>query len=127
MLVNVTVKDKSGNFVRNLKPEDFTILEDNKPQKVTSFDIENVDAAASQDVAQSKPLTEEPAGEGKADVEPSAAANSSNQFKDRRLIILFFDLSAMEPDEMDRATTSALRYVDTANGSAGSGFHRFSR
>ena len=40
MLVNVTVKDKSGNFVRNLKPEDFTILEDNKPQKVTSFDIE---------------------------------------------------------------------------------------
>ena len=72
VLVNVTVKDKSGNFVRNLKPEDFTILEDNKPQKVTSFDIENVDAAASQDVAQSKPLTEEPAGEGKADVEPSA-------------------------------------------------------
>ena len=113
VLVNVTVKDKSGNFVRNLKPEDFTILEDNKPQNVTSFDIENVDAAASQDVAQSKPLTEEPAGEGKADVEPSAAANSSNQFKDRRLIILFFDLSAMEPDEMDRATTSALRYVDT--------------
>ena len=32
VLVNVTVRDKSGNFLRGLKPEDFTILEDNKPQ-----------------------------------------------------------------------------------------------
>ncbi|MGB7132664.1 MAG: VWA domain-containing protein, partial [Candidatus Sulfotelmatobacter sp.] len=37
----------------------------------------------------------------------------ANQFKDRRLIILFFDLSAMEPDEIDRAVTSAEHYVDT--------------
>src|SRR5579862_9195948 len=55
VLVNVTVRDKNGNFVRDLKPEDFTILEDNKPQKVSSFDIENVDAVATQDVAQAKP------------------------------------------------------------------------
>ncbi len=54
--VNVTVRDKNGNFVRGLKPEDFTILEDNKPQKVASFDIEDVDAVATQDVAQAKPL-----------------------------------------------------------------------
>ena len=33
-------------------------------------------------------------------------------FKDRRLIILFFDLSAMEPDEIDHAVTSAEHYVD---------------
>ena len=41
VLVNVTVRDKNGNFVRDLKPEDFSLLEDNKPQKVASFDIEN--------------------------------------------------------------------------------------
>ena len=44
VLVNVTVRDKSGKFVQGLKPENFTILEDNKPQKVVSFDVENVDA-----------------------------------------------------------------------------------
>jgi len=33
VLVNVTVRDKNGNFVRNLKPEDFNVLEDGKPQK----------------------------------------------------------------------------------------------
>ncbi len=109
VLVNVTVRDKNGNFVGGLKPQDFTILEDNKPQKIVSFDIENVDAVATQDVAQAKPLPGEPA--------PTASAKPtttlSDQFKDRRLIVLFFDLSAMEPDEIDRAITSAEHYVDS--------------
>src|SRR5579863_1937900 len=58
VLVNVTVKDKNGNFVPGLKPENFTILEDNKPQKVVSFDVENVDAVPALDLAQAKPLAE---------------------------------------------------------------------
>jgi VWFA-related protein len=109
VLVNVTVRDKNGNFVQGLKPEDFTILEDNKPQKVVSFDVENVDAVPASDVAQAKPLPDAtPASSG-----PTAAADASKQFKDRRLIVLFFDLSAMEPDEIDHAVTSAEHYVDT--------------
>jgi VWFA-related protein len=112
VLVNVTVKDKSGNFVRGLKPEDFTILEDNKPQKVVSFDVENIDAVATQDVVQAKPLPGQ-----SAPATPTAAAapsgSDADRFKDRRLIVLFFDLSAMEPDEIDRAITSAEHYVDT--------------
>ena len=109
VLVNVTVRDKNGNFVQGLKPDDFTILEDNKPQKVVSFDVENVDAVPASDVAQAKPLPDAvPASSG-----PTAAADASKQFKDRRLIVLFFDLSAMEPDEIDHAVTSAEHYVDT--------------
>ena len=110
VLVNITVRDKSGNIVTNLKPEDFTILEDNKPQKVVSFDIENIDAVANQDVAQAQTPTN-PA----QPTQPGAAVTSSNatdQFKDRRLIVLFFDLSAMEPDEIDRAVTAAEHYVE---------------
>src|SRR4029077_20445636 len=109
VLVNVTVRDKSGNIVRGLKPEDFTILEDNKPQKVVSFDVENIDAVANQDVAQTKPVTSLPNEQTNATVTPAASAN---QFKDRRLIVLFFDLSAMEPDEIERAVTAAQHYVD---------------
>jgi len=109
VLVNVTVRDKNGNFVQGLKPDDFTILEDNKPQKVVSFDVENVDAVPASDVAQAEPLPDAvPASSG-----PTAAADASKQFKDRRLIVLFFDLSAMEPDEIDHAVTSAEHYVDT--------------
>ena len=109
VLVNVTVRDKSGKFVRGLKPENFTILEDNKPQKILSFDVENVDAVPALDVTQAKPLPEPASGQ----TSPAAsAASTAAQFKDRRLIVLFFDLSAMEPDEIDRAVTSAEHYVD---------------
>jgi VWFA-related protein len=114
VLVNVTVRDKSGKFVQGLKPENFTILEDNKPQKVVSFDVENVDAVPPPDVTQAKPL---PAPTPAQPTAPPPAANPAAQlaaqFKDRRLIVLFFDLSAMEPDEIDHAVTSAEHYVDT--------------
>jgi VWFA-related protein len=117
VLVNVTVRDKNGNFVRGLKSENFTILEDNKPQKVVSFDVENIDAVANQEVAQAKPLsglTPQPAGAASSTTSAASSADQfAGQFKDRRLIILFFDLSAMEPDEIDRAVTSAEHYVNT--------------
>ncbi|MGC1453154.1 MAG: VWA domain-containing protein [Candidatus Sulfotelmatobacter sp.] len=111
VLVNVTVRDKNGNIVRGLKPEDFTILEDNKPQKAVSFDVENVDAVPNQGVTETKPLTTPPTEQTSPATTGRAA--SADQFKDRRLIVLFFDLSAMEPDEIDRAATSAEHYVDT--------------
>ena len=110
VLVNVTVRDKNGNFVRSLKPGDFSVFEDNKPQKVVSFDIENTDAVATQEVAQANPLPEETAAKPTS---TQSLASVVNEFKDRRLIVLLFDLSAMEPDEIDRAITSAVRYVDT--------------
>src|SRR5215831_236005 len=109
VLVNVTVRDKAGNIVSNLKPGDFSILEDNKPQKVVSFDLENVDAVAMQSVPATQALPEQTHAVG-----PVGAATSAtgDRFKDRRLIVLFFDLSAMQPDEIDRAVTSAEHYVD---------------
>jgi VWFA-related protein len=109
VLVNVTVRDKNGKFVEGLKSSNFTILEDNKPQKIISFDMENVDAMPAQDVAQAKPLPGLGTGQPSA---PVSATDTASQFKDRRLIVLFFDLSAMEPDEIDHAVTSAEHYLD---------------
>jgi len=111
VLVNVTVRDKDGKFVRGLKPDDFTVLEDNRPQHVASFDIENTDVPPSMDVAQTKLL-----GSGKLAVSaanlPGTSPSAANLFKDRRLLILFFDLTSMQPEEIDRSVTAALNYVD---------------
>jgi VWFA-related protein len=110
VLVNVTARDRAGNLVRNLQARDFKLFEDGKPQAVVSFDIENTDAIPALDVAQVKPLANlPPAGAAPAE---NAKAAASTQYKDRRLIVLFFDLSAMEPDEIDRAATAAENYVD---------------
>jgi hypothetical protein len=73
VLVNVTVRDKSGKFVPGLKPENFTILEDNKPQKIVSFDVENVDAVPTLDVAQAKPLPEAALGRRTRRLPPAAS------------------------------------------------------
>ena len=108
VLVNVTVRDRNGNPVRDLKREDFTVLEDNKPQQVISFDLENTDAVLST-AATEAPLL------GKPRAQPQTAPHdtlATRPLKDRRLIILFFDLSSMQPDEIDRATTAAQNYVE---------------
>ena len=107
VLVNVTVRDRNGNPVRDLKREDFTVLEDNKPQQVVSFDLENTDAVLSTAATEAPIL-----GKTLAKTTDSAQAAPARPLKDRRLIILFFDLSAMQPDEIDRSTTAAQNYVD---------------
>lgn len=107
VLVNVVVRDKSGALVRDLKREDFTILEDGKTQQIQSFDIENPDSA---------PATEQTQVtlEGETTTPKIVASrNAPNQVvRDKRLIILFFDLSAMQPEEVERSVKSAVNFVD---------------
>jgi VWFA-related protein len=107
VLVNVTVRDKNGNPVRDLKREDFTVLEDNKAQQVISFDLENTDAVLST-AATEAPLLRAT----QPHTTDAQQASATRPLKDRRLIILFFDLSSMQPDEIDRATNAAQNYVD---------------
>jgi VWFA-related protein len=40
--VDARVFDQQGKFIADLKPEDFQILEDGKPQKVTAFSLVNI-------------------------------------------------------------------------------------
>ena len=83
VLVNVTARDSHGNLVRDLKQGDFTILEDNKTQQLSSFDVENTDIAPT--VAQpSSPLLG-PTRPNPAKPPEATTAQNTTQFKDRRL------------------------------------------
>ncbi len=109
VLVNVSVRDKSGKFVSNLKQEDFTLLEDGKPQKITSFDVENTDAVPAPEVPQAVASDTTPT----APAAPKSATQNPDQlYRDRRLIVLFFDVADMEPDQIEHAVTAAQDYVD---------------
>ncbi len=110
VLVNVTVRDKSGNPVRDLKPEDFTVLEDNKPQKVATFDVENTENVQQVPMQQANLLTV-PATKTKTSSDAPTASAQESAIKDRRLIILFFDLSSMQPDEIERSAQAAQDYL----------------
>jgi len=108
VVVNLTARDRNGNMVRDLKAEDFTVLEENKQQQIASFDIETTDAVALPEAAQVQLLKTAPAESGSG----ATPATASDAFRNHRLIVLFFDLSSMEPDEIDRAAQAGLKYVD---------------
>jgi len=110
VLVNLSVRDKNGNFVRDLKKEDFTLSEDGKQQEILSLDVENTDSIVGSEPAPANLL---------GPLRPSNTADATQvpqvtetDLKDRRLILLFFDLTSMQPEEVERAAKSALQYVD---------------
>jgi VWFA-related protein len=108
VLNNVIVRDKkTGEVVKGLKASDFQIFEDKKQQRVSSFDYQEVDKAAV--------LAEKSTISGKATladlVENNFAANPQ-QLRDHRLIVVFMDLSSMQPEDIDRAVDAANNYVD---------------
>ncbi len=109
VLVNVVAHDKKGNLVRDLKKGDFTLLEDGKKQEIATFDFENVD-----ELATAGPAEEAVSGvAGGALLSARKQAEPSLDARDRRLILLFFDFSAMDPEQIDRSVDAAKRFVDT--------------
>ncbi len=108
VLTNVVVRDKkTGAVVKDLKASDFTILENGKPQRLASFDYQNVDEAAV--------LHEKNTVTGKASIADLLQRNlgvDAGELRDHRLIVMFFDLSSMQPEDVDRAVESAQEYVN---------------
>ena len=108
VLTNVVVRDKkTGAVVKGLTASDFTVLENGKPQKIASFDYQNIDEAVA--------LHEKATVTGKssiADLVNRDFAADPSQLKDHRLIVMFFDLSSMQPEDIDRAVESAQDYIN---------------
>ncbi|HLW53357.1 MAG TPA: VWA domain-containing protein [Candidatus Angelobacter sp.] len=108
VLVNVTARDKSGQPVTDLKQGDFSVLEDGKPQKISSFDFENLETA---------PLSAAGPSQTTVESQPSPAKpiltrkDAGEALSNKRVIVLFFDLGSMNPDETQRAVEAAKKYV----------------
>jgi VWFA-related protein len=113
ILVNVVVKDKDDKFVKDLKTSDFTITEDGKKVDIISIDTEDTDAVAvSAETPKADLLTKLNTPAAAKPNAAEVATLSENDLKDRRLIVLFFDLSSLQPEEVERAAKSGLDYVN---------------
>ena len=106
VLTNVVVRDaKTGQVVLGLKQSDFTVLENGKAQKISDFDFESVDMA--------KPLNEATIS-GLASSAQGKTATSGvrpEDLKDHRLIVFFFDLTSMQPEDLDRSVDAAKEFL----------------
>jgi VWFA-related protein len=116
--IDVIVRDRTGNVVRDLTAKDFEIREDGQPQEVSTFSFQEITnqpmAVASADLlanAEAKAL-EEVRRAAPAAVADSSASVKSESVAGRRLIVLLFDVSSMQPEDVQRAIDSARTFVD---------------
>ncbi|MBI4876702.1 MAG: VWA domain-containing protein [Acidobacteria bacterium] len=106
VVVNVSVRDRSGRPIEGLQAKDFTILEDDKPQKISVFEHQQLESEPEPAPAPRPAMA--------ADRAPRITPSTPGQvrFKDRRLLVLFFDFSSMPPEDQLRAQKSAVDFLD---------------
>jgi VWFA-related protein len=106
VIETVTVKDKAGKPVTGLTAKDFTVIEDGAPQEIRFFEFQQFDAAApSSPVAFTERVTAFP--------KLARTQISPARYHDRRLLALYFDLTAMPVPDQLRAFNAAKTFVKT--------------
>ena len=117
--VDVVVRDSSGNVVRGLTANDFVVSEDGKPQKVESFSFQEIAAAPAdtpdiqlldglEDTVRAEAAR---AASATPAAEPAAAAADGTSLTNRRMLTIVFDVSSMQPDDVQRAVEDAREWV----------------
>jgi VWFA-related protein len=120
VVVDVTVRDRKGNLIRDLKKEDFRVYEDNAAQTIITFSAENVAIGPPSAVAPSvatgaaNPSNPAPATINLGLNNGQPARNADLQGK--RLVILFFDLSSLGTEDLLRSVDTAREFVATRTG-----------
>jgi VWFA-related protein len=109
----VTVKDKKGNFIHGLTAKDFVLTEDGAPQAIRYCEHQNLTETA-------KPLpAEKPANEeitvynrlARTQIAPESM--DKQRYKNRRLLALYFDMTALPPPDQLRSLAAAEKFVRT--------------
>jgi VWFA-related protein len=104
--IDVEVTDRSGKPVKGLRPDQFTVTDDGHSQQVSIFSYEDIESVETADEESAKPIVV-------AVDSPSAAAAqaSGEEVRDRRLLVLFFDMTSMVTDDLIRAHDAAAKFV----------------
>lgn len=114
VLVNVVARDNKGNPIQDLKMQDFTLIEGGKAQHIESFDYENLDTTPISTGTGPGPAQQTINGTPAPPPKPLLTRQDAEEaLNNKRVIVLFFDLTSMQPDEMPRAVDAAKKYVQT--------------
>jgi VWFA-related protein len=109
----VVAKDKAGKYIEGLTAKDFALTEDGAAQAIRFCEHQDlttdatpmpVAAADSEEIKLYKRLT-------RTQIAPEA--EGSDRYKNRRLLALYFDMSAMRPADQLRALTAAEQFIRT--------------
>ena len=108
VLTNIIARDaKTGEIVKGLKQSDFKIYENGKEQQISTFDFESVDMATPLNEATVSGLAAGPTGNGNKAV----VVAKPEELRNHRLIVMFFDLTSMQPEDLERAVDAAQTFL----------------
>jgi VWFA-related protein len=109
VLTNVVARDaKTGEVVRGLKQDNFTVYENGKKQQIATFDFQSVEMATPLHEAMVSGLAAGATGGNKAVV-----VAKPEELRNHRLIVFFFDLTSMQPEDLDRSVDAAREFLKT--------------
>ncbi|GGG62944.1 VWA domain-containing protein [Edaphobacter dinghuensis] len=106
----VNVKDKQGKSLSGLTAKDFTVTEDGVPQQISFCEYQKLPSAPPVAPAVPENIT---VYNRLAVTQIAAEKPGDVRYKDRRLIALYFDLTAMPPDDKLRALEAAQKFIRT--------------
>jgi VWFA-related protein len=112
----VSVKDKSGKAIEGLTAKDFVITEDGKPQTISFCEFQQLKESADPLPAAPTPPPPDPNKPKPDPIFQSQIAPEKPgdiRYKDRRLLGLYFDMSAMPVPDQLRALAAAEKFVKT--------------
>jgi VWFA-related protein len=116
VVVNVSAKDKNGAPLDGLKSSDFTITEDGKAQPIKVFEFQRLEEAAGVTTGTPPDVAAEAAPDAatvKAANAIAPAKSGEVKYKDRRLLVMFFDQAGMPVADQIRAQQAALKFINT--------------
>jgi len=112
----VSVLDKSGNPVEGLTAKDFAITEDGAPQTISFCEFQKIDAVEPQlsrrPEQAAAPAAQHPTVEPVTKTQIAPEPPGDIRYRNRRLLALYFDMSAMPPQDQYRAQAAALKFID---------------
>ena len=109
---SVVVRDKQGKSIEGLTAKDFTVTEDGVPQTIRFCERQNLSSATPIPIA--APNTEElKLYKRLTRTQLAGETPGAEKYKDRRLLALYFDMSAMRPADQLRALTAAQQFIRT--------------
>lgn len=107
----VVVKDKQGNPINGLAAQDFTLTEDGAPQKIR-FSEHQVLPSTPTPMPARRPTQEDiTIYKRLARTQISGETGDTLRYKNRRLLALYFDMSAMRPADQLRALDAAQKFI----------------
>lgn len=113
VILNVFAQGKDGRPAVGLTANDFTILEDGKPQRIAVFEFQRLNDTPAAGAAAVETAPASAPGQTELSTRAQQMMEGAKRFRDKRLIVLFFDMSSLETIDQVRALESAEEYIRT--------------